>query len=1090
MWKRIARKGFGNEAVGFMAVPVQVVVPDQVVPVFFLLVARLTGASLMFSMDRIDFGDCPLGHSVFHVLTIENTVRVPQHFGFMKLPPEIRVEDSAGGVGSTLLPREKKTVKLIYQPSTAIPLQSKLSVRTSLNQEYHLPCAGNCISIPLVFSHNVVQLRATQVGQSQAHSILCSNISERAQHLEFLLPEGSGKFLRISPLVSRIEPGKSVRIEIEFSPTDDLFDLPEGTYEASLPANPPCNDDADAGDELKANVSEVSVAKSTASAASVNVNRSSTALVPPLRNALLVGKGGDKETPWQLGIPPEERSVHHRWSVLCFRRAETVKERVIQGTLSSSPLLAIQVETTTIEPKLLAEPAKLDYSQVAIGQSLVMDLKLTNASKADIVIASKPLHVLGGFRVVNSLRPIKSGDTHVIKMEFKPQSPIVYDDELCLSSPSIGAVRVPLRGEGINPSLSIQPPDGWLDFKDVLVRSKSVLELVLSNASSFPLTYSIVLWPESTEASIGSNGLPVFTFTPSDAMIPAQGTLAIKVGFNPMAQRPKHYKQQFRIKVPNESENHLLTLTGRCWEDQLYVYSPVLLDLSPATKTESARSVASLVAPPLIEDPFDLPPSVSLNQLSSGGSTASSSSLFTAGLRKPQPTIVITFDEGHTSMQPLIIGSTLPLSDDESHTTAASGGKTAASSPPAGSFELVLVENPAHPEYAKLFSLEPMKGTLAAGQQVQVQATLNDPQSLTEDHDAAESALRSKQKHLIVSQWVQVHAICTLRGGVQWRQFPQPPGSGGPLATGNPKTGVGGTGASDSESRTVQITLRAQVQICSRSAFGAAHDRERRRRRKDMSSSTFTLARCVAILLCCSAWSSHVFGLRAVAESVDDLLHLYPETPRPGERLRCGDTQHYRVHDLDPRKVYDVKVSYPATIPTEFFLEVEEVLLPPPVSIADASPVPGVMKGTMRVRRRILNTAKLRLRPHELLLQALGKDPVHSININAYRLDLQQNGESGGKTGIAGSKVTLDISLRAEVEGVSPTIDLSTRECVFDIVVEEMLFGAFPYDTLVLVVWLVFLLLVGLKWVYPYMLKKIALELPEEQPLSHDMKES
>uniref|UniRef100_K3WIR2 Uncharacterized protein n=1 Tax=Globisporangium ultimum (strain ATCC 200006 / CBS 805.95 / DAOM BR144) TaxID=431595 RepID=K3WIR2_GLOUD len=230
--------------------------------------------------------------------------------------------------------------------------------------------------------------------------------------------------------------------------------------------------------------------------------------------------------------------------------------------------------------------------------------------------------------------------------------------------------------------------------------------------------------------------------------------------------------------------------------------------------------------------------------------------------------------------------------------------------------------------------------------------------------------------------------------------------------------------------------------------------------------------------------------MSAVAETVDDLLHLYPETPRPGERLRCGDTQHYRVHDLDPRKVYDVKVSYPATIPTEFFLEVDEVLLPPPVSIADASPVPGVVKGTMRVRRRILNTAKLRLRPHELLLQALGKDPIHAININAYRLDLQQNDESGGKTGIAGSKVTLDISLRAEVEGVSPTIDLSTRECVFDIVVEEMLFGAFPYDTLVLIVWLVFLLLLGLKWVYPYLLKKIALELPEEQPLPHDMKES
>lgn len=216
------------------------------------------------------------------------------------------------------------------------------------------------------------------------------------------------------------------------------------------------------------------------------------------------------------------------------------------------------------------------------------------------------------------------------------------------------------------------------------------------------------------------------------------------------------------------------------------------------------------------------------------------------------------------------------------------------------------------------------------------------------------------------------------------------------------------------------------------------------------------------------------------AEAASEILHLYPETPRHGERLRCGVTQLYRVHDLEPTKVYDVKVSYPASIPTDFILEVDQVLLPASLLAAATGDAANnvAAASTMPVRR--LNTAKLRLYPQELLIGALRKHQQdHEVKSHAYRLELL-NGAAAGSP--LREKVALDISLRAQVEGVSPVIDPLTRECVFDIVVEEMLFGgAFPYDTLVLIAWLVLLLLVALKWAYPYMLRKIALELPEER---------
>lgn len=220
----------------------------------------------------------------------------------------------------------------------------------------------------------------------------------------------------------------------------------------------------------------------------------------------------------------------------------------------------------------------------------------------------------------------------------------------------------------------------------------------------------------------------------------------------------------------------------------------------------------------------------------------------------------------------------------------------------------------------------------------------------------------------------------------------------------------------------------------------------------------------------------------AEAAAASEILDLYPETPRHGERLRCGVAQLYRVHDLAPTKVYDVKVSYPASIPTDFILEVDQVLVPASLLVAAAANGgDGVAAASMMAVRR-LNTAKLRLHPQELLLGALRKhqqDQDITHKSQTYRLDLL-NGAAASE--LLRDRVALDISLRADVEGVSPVIDPSTRDCVFDIVVEEMLLGgAFPYDTLVLIAWLVLLLSLALKWVYPYLLRKIALELPEER---------
>lgn len=195
------------------------------------------------------------------------------------------------------------------------------------------------------------------------------------------------------------------------------------------------------------------------------------------------------------------------------------------------------------------------------------------------------------------------------------------------------------------------------------------------------------------------------------------------------------------------------------------------------------------------------------------------------------------------------------------------------------------------------------------------------------------------------------------------------------------------------------------------------------------------------------------------------LTHLFPETPLFGYQLLCGATRRFRLHALARDKIYDLKVSYLASMPTTFTLEVARVAADDDRSDSDMT----------HVQRR-LNTAKLRLHPSELLLRQQNADGRREAQ---HRLALPNDDSDRRELPVI---VAVDVVLRADVAGVSPFVDSRTRACVFDIVVEEMLFGgAFPFDTLALIAWVVLLLAIALKWIFPFLLRKIALELPAER---------
>ncbi|KAL3660430.1 hypothetical protein V7S43_014583 [Phytophthora oleae] len=219
-------------------------------------------------------------------------------------------------------------------------------------------------------------------------------------------------------------------------------------------------------------------------------------------------------------------------------------------------------------------------------------------------------------------------------------------------------------------------------------------------------------------------------------------------------------------------------------------------------------------------------------------------------------------------------------------------------------------------------------------------------------------------------------------------------------------------------------------------------------------------------LLLAATLASLVSPISALlAIDADRVIELRPDTPISSQRVLYGVPQLFRVSELQPTSVYDIKVSYPATQPSLFALQVERVLLPLPVAstgnydVNNVNIAGNIMKSkTMPPRRKLLNTAKLRLHPMEM-------ETHESVR---YRLEP------------SGAAIEVEFLLLAQVEGVKrPDSTLDTTECVFDIVVEEVLLEAFPRNTLVLIWWLVVLLTVSFKWLLPYLEKKIALGLEE-----------
>ena len=307
------------------------------------------------------------------------------------------------------------------------------------------------------------------------------------------------------------------------------------------------------------------------------------------------------------------------------------------------------------------------------------------------------LNAVGPFSVRNALRPLPpKSPPHVCLVQFAPFDRGVRSEVLELFCEQLGrTLRVQLRGEGVSPTLELDPEDGKLDLGHVAAGRSSMKELRITNTSVFPLTYSLKPQKEP-EPRENRDGSTPFLCIPSEHTIPPGETQVVECKFRPDHGRAWPFTSELHVEVPNESKRHVLYLKGYGHDEQMYLACP-------------GKEVAQ---PDSLEDFNSLPAS----EFDAGMEAAEAMGL----ARRLVPRLAVKFDRETNEPQTVFVGCCANDAPDKSvaNPSTLSGN---------GAFEIEWAYDDAR--FEGLFTASPDKGSASAGAETPVTFTFNPPEA-------------------------------------------------------------------------------------------------------------------------------------------------------------------------------------------------------------------------------------------------------------------------------------------------------------------------------------------------------------------------
>ncbi|KAJ3393608.1 hypothetical protein HDU92_007647 [Lobulomyces angularis] len=247
---------------------------------------------------------------------------------------------------------------------------------------------------------------------------------------------------------------------------------------------------------------------------------------------------------------------------------------------------------------------KLDFDRVPIGKSLVQTIKIRNTTDKEIQITSTLLNPQGPFYLAKALRSIKPNQFFVVKVSFEPTKIGANLSMMQLKSDG-SQITIKLNGEGVIPSIIVEPVEKRLTFSDIVVGESSTNTFKIHNPCHFPIKYSFSFKEKDNSICDSEDFEPCFKVFPTECVLAPGIRQEVSVTFDPKNESDL-FHTILDINFWGKSEDHTIDIFGRAWETStaLLGYDNLPLSMDPQyivdgqndLELPSSQDIAALIS--------------------------------------------------------------------------------------------------------------------------------------------------------------------------------------------------------------------------------------------------------------------------------------------------------------------------------------------------------------------------------------------------------------------------------------------------------------------------------------------------------------
>jgi hypothetical protein len=445
------------------------------------------------------------------------------------------------------------------------------------------------------FSALKIDFPTLQIGENSNHLLTIKNYSPKCYVCEIFLPYYKVCGLKISPLVFRLQKGKSIELSVEFhSFFKKLTPFTMADIKEELARDPSTNyelrkrqlQEEQASTRPKDEEEQKGKKKPTAPAPKPpgekkktkkeqdedeaqrlreeEARRLAEAEEEQRRIQLLEQYDHDAELR-QLGGKMQEfdvqgfQSQHYSWLVPCFFKPLDEPE-------TARSAIYLEINTVSTTKILVADRTEIGFGEIAVGLKKIEELLITNHGSIPAVLRMDLLPLFGGFNVLNALKAIPPGKTRSVVIQFEPHNQQEFKETLRIYSGQ-SSISIKLKGTSVKPEVTIAPEDGLLQVGAALPGERVERSFEIRNISNFPVEFSLA--PQYTGIR-RTDGQDAFLYFPAKGLIDSRQACTVKVVFYPDRVSEKYYNV-VKIDVPNQKNEKSIFIKGACYPRQGYI---------------------------------------------------------------------------------------------------------------------------------------------------------------------------------------------------------------------------------------------------------------------------------------------------------------------------------------------------------------------------------------------------------------------------------------------------------------------------------------------------------------------------------------